>query len=469
MKKVKRRAEFFSLYDHTGMEEHLTRMAEKGWLLEKIGRTFWTYRRIQPKKLTFSVCYFPKASQFDPGPSEEQQTFFDFCRHTGWVLACTHAQLQVFYNEQPDPVPIETDPVQEVRTIHKAMKKTLLPSYLFLLLIGIMYAALSVFQLRRSLVDTLSSPSSLLAILCWILILLMTVVEFASYVHWYRRALRAAERGETYRAKGIQGLQYACLAVLWAGLLYSFSAILASGDRLVILSDFLLFLIYLPGLHLLVNGIKGSLKKRGASTGVNRAVTFVGAVILALALMSGVIYVVIQASRSGWFRAPDRETYSANGFTWTAYNDPLPLSVEDLTGVPCEGYDRERREEGTFLLARIVAVQRARFDIPAGTRQSMPRLNYTVTVIKAPFLYDACREDLLSGSSGGSGSFQPSFQRVDPAPWGAAEAYKLFRGQYLLCYEGRIVELEFTLPDGDWEPTEVQMALIGRKLGRGAL
>ena len=78
MKDIKRRVELFSLYDRSGMEEHLAKMAEKGWLLEKIGAYLWTYRRIEPKQLTFSVCYFPKASQFDPEPSEAQETFYDF-------------------------------------------------------------------------------------------------------------------------------------------------------------------------------------------------------------------------------------------------------------------------------------------------------------------------------------------------------------------------------------------------------
>lgn len=75
MRETKRRLELYSFYDRTGLERHLERMAEKGWLLEKIGQFFWTYRRIEPKHLTFSVCYFPAASAFDPGPSEEQQTF----------------------------------------------------------------------------------------------------------------------------------------------------------------------------------------------------------------------------------------------------------------------------------------------------------------------------------------------------------------------------------------------------------
>ena len=100
MKTKKRRLEFFSFYNHTGIENHLTDMAKKGWMIESISNFYWTYRKIEPTDIHFSVSYYPRASDFDPGPTEEQQTFHDFCAHTGWNLACTWFQMQVFYNEK---------------------------------------------------------------------------------------------------------------------------------------------------------------------------------------------------------------------------------------------------------------------------------------------------------------------------------------------------------------------------------
>ena len=98
MRNRKRRMEFFSFYNHTSITAHLEKMARKGWLLEEIRRNTWIYRRIEPKKLRFAVSYYPKASEFDPEPSEEQKTFLEFCAHTGWKLVCTSAQMQVFCN-----------------------------------------------------------------------------------------------------------------------------------------------------------------------------------------------------------------------------------------------------------------------------------------------------------------------------------------------------------------------------------
>ena len=137
MKDKKRRFEIFSFLDYTGIAAHLSKMAEKGWMVESMTNFGWTYRRIEPKKLTFYVSYYPKASEFDPEPTEEQKIFHDFCEHTGWILAAVSAQMQIFYNERENPVPIETDPMLEVETIHAAAKKSYLPAYFVLLAVGI--------------------------------------------------------------------------------------------------------------------------------------------------------------------------------------------------------------------------------------------------------------------------------------------------------------------------------------------
>ena len=63
-KDTKKRVELYSIWDHTGLEDHLARMAERGWLVEKIGNLFWSYRRVAPKRRAFCVTYCPKASDF---------------------------------------------------------------------------------------------------------------------------------------------------------------------------------------------------------------------------------------------------------------------------------------------------------------------------------------------------------------------------------------------------------------------
>lgn len=135
MRTKKRRLETFSFYDRTGIEKHLTEMAARGWMLEKIGM-LWHYRRIEPQQLHFAVTYFPRASAFDPGPSADEQTFVEFCERAGWQKAASSAQLQVFWNVGPDPVPLETDAVLQVETISRAAKKSFLLGQILLLFVS---------------------------------------------------------------------------------------------------------------------------------------------------------------------------------------------------------------------------------------------------------------------------------------------------------------------------------------------
>ena len=77
MRNTKRELPLFSMYDHTGMERHLEEMAVQGWMLEKTTGFGWVYRRCEARRVRYAVTYFPKASAYEPGPSEDKQIFQD--------------------------------------------------------------------------------------------------------------------------------------------------------------------------------------------------------------------------------------------------------------------------------------------------------------------------------------------------------------------------------------------------------
>lgn len=211
MKAAKRRVEAFSFFDHTHIERHLIRMAQHGWMLEKMGTCVWTYRRVEPQDLTFTVCYYPKASQFDPEMSEEQKEFVDFCERTGWKLAGANAQLQAFYNDRENPTPIDTDPLLEVETIHKAAKRTYLPGYFVLLAIGLLSAGLQIRWLVDDLAYMLAQNSTLFALYDLAIVVLLCAAELIGYFLWRKRAKRAAERGEFLATPNFSGFQHVML------------------------------------------------------------------------------------------------------------------------------------------------------------------------------------------------------------------------------------------------------------------
>lgn len=105
MKNVAYRWNTFQLYDYRGVEDHLSAMAAQGWRLEKAGNTFWKYRRADPAPVRYAVTYNAGASQFNPGPTEGQESLEELCNAAGWTKACDWFQMQIFSRRTPPLFP----------------------------------------------------------------------------------------------------------------------------------------------------------------------------------------------------------------------------------------------------------------------------------------------------------------------------------------------------------------------------
>ncbi len=468
MKETKRRFESFSFYDYTGIAAHLAKMAARGWMIEKISNFGWVYRRIEPRKLTFSVSYYPKVSEFDPEPTEDQKMFHEFCEHTGWVFAVSSAQMQVFYNERENPVPIETDPVLEIETIHAAAKKNFLPGWFVLLAVSVLDTALFFSGLIGDLIGTLASAANLFTGFAWTMMLVLCVMELGGYFLWRKRAKKAAEYGVFIDSRNHSRIQKIILVIILLGFAYWFFSIVFTGSAMHTVIA-VASILYMLVLMLLVNGIKQLLKRKKAPRGVNRNVTLAACFLLSFAMMGAVTFGILRASQKGLFEE-NAGTFVYEGHTFSVYLDELPLTVEDLLAVNFDGYIREKTSNESLLLGQFIMRQHPRLD--AEHLREMPSLEYTITEVRVPWLYDFCKKSLLSERAdemdGGQVVFVDHYEKTDPSPWLADDAYKLcwsdgYLNQYLLCYEKMFIEIRF-----DWEPTAEQMEIVVDKLvGKG--
>lgn len=199
------------------------KMAARGWMLESRTNFTWHYRRITPARLHFAVTYFPQASDFDPEPSEQQRIFRDFCETAGWKHVVSWAQMQIFVNERENPVPMETDALVQVQTIHKAMKKNYLPSQLLLMAVALLNVALLIYTLISNPLYVLSSNTSLYTGSCWTLMLALCGMEIGAYYHWYHRAKKAAEQnGEFVETRRYRGVKLVILILMLCAMAFWF-------------------------------------------------------------------------------------------------------------------------------------------------------------------------------------------------------------------------------------------------------
>lgn len=469
MKDIKRTYAYFKFYDRSKMQTYLEKMAEKGWLLTQSTDLCWQFRRVEPRKLHFSVVYFPKESLFAPDASEGLLRFHDFCAHTGWQLASSNAQVQFFYNEAEDPVPIETDAILEVENIHLATKKRFLPGYAVELALALFNLIVQLVQCTRNPVSYLSAWGPLVYLLCWGIIVLLSLTELTGYFLWHKRAVKTAEEENRFKEPNNHP---AHMLFIIPTLFLGFTVFIADhigqslGVYAALATAGLLLLACVVTLFCFL-GLLRLMKKCKLPSAVTRIVSPFGAAILCFLLFFPLMgFIINRFSDAARQRAREAAVaYQYRDHTFYAYQDELPLTVSDLTDTGYTEYSRVCTASETVLLSNLKGQEK-----PRKNALGEPSLEYQIVKVKLPFLYDLCFDTMVHNLAHNKGTPDPmpdawiQARTTDASPWGANTAYQLFLGgepqnRYLVCYENAIVEIDF-----DFAVTAAQIKKAGRIL-----
>lgn len=453
MKEAKRCICNFSFYDQQAIQEKLEDMARQGWTLEKTGSFFWTYRRTEPKTLRFCVTYFPTASEFDPCPTQGELTKLDYCRQDGWELVARWSVMQIFSSEDPDAVPIETEPVAQVENLRRSMRKNVLFPQAVLCVLLLWNVFMRVFLWRRDPVGELSDPASLYTTLMFAVLTLACLYEIGFYFQWTRKARRAAEEDGVFlpvRSRPEASWVLVIFSLLFVPLVYStqkiplgFAAFLLCG---------------VMAINVIGNLLKKVLKKQGASRFVNRTLSSAAVVLLTFILLGLMTAAIFRGGLSFDGEHTVVGTYELYGRMRDICNDPLPLEVEDLADVNAR-WSKEADHQETVLLSSTEYRQHA-IPVEGNDVPDDHELEYTVADVKWDFLRGFVREAVLNARQDklhGDYVFPNHYEPMDPSPWGLDVAYQLHWGNdvlngYLFFKGNRIVELTFY-----WEPTPEQL------------
>ena len=289
MKDTKRRLFRFSLYDRTGIAEYLVNQAKNGWMIEKIDNYGFKFRKTEPKKLSFAITYLPEFSEFTPLPNDGQIKLFEFCEHTGWKNIESTLQLQVFYNESENPIPLETDALVELETIHKAGKKSFL-------LTGYLFVVVAALQLFSAFIRPCNIYNVTFIIL-WTVLLVAHSTELIRYYCWRKKALKNAMTDGSFTPSNSNVLFKNILTVfLLISLLLMFvSAAFEFGALIVIniILGVLLLLLSVSG----VLYISGVMRSSGISENTNRAITitliiFATIITITITTVLGILFLI---------------------------------------------------------------------------------------------------------------------------------------------------------------------------------
>lgn len=443
-----------SLYDRSKTRKKLEEMAQKGWMVESLGAFLWKYKSITPQKLHFEVVFLPDGSAYDAQPTDEEYQLEELCEQDGWKRAVRWGQIQIFYNEQQDPAPIETDPLTQVENIRRTVKKSLIPAQIGNLVLGVYLFGLSLWQIWSNPAMALVSPAFVVNFFLGLELFVYGAAELIRYFLWCRKALQMAENGEFYETHTGNWPVWLFFTVNTVTLL-----ICSWG-----LNELLLLSVGVVAAVVLAQRcITNLLKRQGVSRKTNRNITIGATIFVSMALMVGMAAVVVMGDFGS---SKPVKTVEQDGWEREIYADEIPLRLEDFTEIPKDTEWSTRKDGSKSILA-----SRMDYDqYPVDMKKDLPTLDYSIIKTRFNWVRELCKKGMLKKHQGQEVSGEPlwidHYEPMDALPWGAQQAYVRMgengpQGEYLLCYENGLVEL-----NADSQLEESQMEKIGPVLVR---
>lgn len=424
-------------YDHTTMERHFEKMAEKGWALDRMG-VFWHYHRIRPKSLHYAVGYFPGGGVYAP-PTGEELTFEEYCEMAGWELAAEHGPMKIFCNERENPVPLETQADIQVENIRRGSRRVRIIDGT-LGAIGWLILIYFMLNLYFDGVRTLSSGAGLFFAFVGLLLGIYGLVELITYQSWYQRAKANARRDLSFTpTKGHPVISKTILFLTIASAV--FYALTATGGILMLAVAAGYFIVYY-----FQDIIRNRMRGKGANTAVNLGVNFVIAFLIFFAIFNGYEYFNFSDTAG-------EKYYEKKGFHWDGQESPLTLQKLETPGFDGKGYVDTQNIQSSVFLSRMEIEEFYNESLSGAKGDPGYYLDYVVAKVKLAPLYGFARSSMERTYETGK-----NWQPVDPWETGEREEIhvcqttltrnnlQIFR--YLLCMEDRIVKVDLSFaPD----------------------
>lgn len=337
----------FQLYESTSFEEYLSKMSLKGWLIEKISANdllgFMTFRKVEARKRIFCVDIFSLATDSDNRPRGQTADYVELCKAAGWEFLCKKGKMLVFFSEDENAVPIQTDEELKLHTISKEIWKRIGTVLLYAFMFSFM--ALSRFS-RSGFEYSVVRYSGLFLTMAIAFIAIINLILLIDFSIWKigMQAARKAGRSIRYRVDHIE-VRTAIRSVFIAGALISLSITIVSmyfetnlpfstGIKAFILG---LILIVCVAIYYFI---------RGKSKSAGKTYFITCGILLSLGIIAMLIFGSSFGNTYSYFGSEGIMTVSA------ATHNPIPLTLKDL-GITDEGTQESTTEINQTFLASL--------------------------------------------------------------------------------------------------------------------
>lgn len=285
----------FEPYECNAVKEYLESMAEKGWMLQSISMNFFKFKKIEPRKISYSVDTLHKISIFDTKDNDEVLEYRRSREADGWRFICQANKVQIFASEYEwETISIYKEPEELFKSIYKS-------SYYYVfnqLAIVILFVFNTYLQFfARSLDHSLSSNLSIATGILMGTIILINFIEVVSFFCWYLKTKRKLKENKFKHYGSYKQLRIKNSIILLGIVLNVITLIVCMilGDGITI-ADLLLILI--PVIVMLIS--YKLIDKLKVSTGINIFIT-IGITIISLIM----VIEVLASPMVNWFDLKD--------------------------------------------------------------------------------------------------------------------------------------------------------------------
>lgn len=444
------------------MEIKLEGLAAKGLFLEKCGSFLWTFRKGTPQKLKYAITYFSEGSVFNPGITDNQQTYFDYAKAAGWTFVTQFNQMQIFCSEADNPIPFETDEREKFENIKKCMKKSFLPSMIISILVFVLNLVVQFNSFKLNPIEFLSDSNRLFPVFMLLAVIIYEIYILLNFLVWCKLSERSIVSGGGCAKNGNivhKIVDILFMSFIFGGLGYFLLHLATKTNRF----GLFLSIAQMPILIILFWSSIKYLKKKKVSAVINKVISVT---VLIIANFAYIAFVMVFIIKFG-FSADDGTNYRT--VTWPIsatysheyklYSDYIPLTCEDLYGpIDYDYYSYEGGIDRTFFLAKSAYRQDS---LPA--KDSPPRIEYEILKPQFDFVYQLAKEHLLKIPEWRDNT---SLESIDNNIFGTVEAYQRYyedtpTGEYILFFEeNKIIALNMEEP-----LTHKQILTIVEKLG----
>ena len=326
----------FLPYEYKSIERFLENMALKGWKLKSLTGIIFKFKRIEPKRIKYSVDIMDKVSFFDGRNSDRALEYREYCKVAGWDFVCEREKIQVYCSENEiESIPIHTEEKEKFNCIFKASLRYVL---LNLLTISMLLFSQYIITIGSYSADFLASKLELTTLTFVLFFAIHECIGLVNFIIWSLNGRKSLKNEENVSYDFYKGLKIKRILYkfIWIIMMVEIIFLVMLGDIFVL--KFLILNLIMIGIFTASMNLVSKTKYKYKKKRRINIISYIVVIIITFIAMNGLMFSTIFPGN-----------YSNNKIK----PDNYILSLKDFNDEAKPGENLYVTEDDSFLASRL--------------------------------------------------------------------------------------------------------------------